>query len=83
MMIRARPPLFDTGMSKSRFLAFGKEFPISAPVLYKAEALLVVVDTILFERPNAEEVVDPTIAKTLLNELRKIILFIQSYLLSS
>ena len=49
MMIRARPPLLETGMSKSKFLADGRLLPISAP--------LVLVVGAMFESPNAEEVV--------------------------
>jgi hypothetical protein len=74
-MIRARPPLFDTGRSNSKFLAVDFMLPVSAlallAVLCKALLILllemlVVVGT-QFERLQTEEVC-ATIAKTLFNE---------------
>ncbi len=74
-MIRARPPLFDTGISNKTFLA---DVRLSVALLNRTLEVALppnaVVDAmILFENPHAEEVV-PTRARTFFTECRKSIL---------
>ena len=82
-MIRARPPLFDTGRSNSKFLAVDDMLSESTlellAVLCKVLLLILLLEKVVlvagtqFERLQTEEVC-ATIAKTLFNEWRKSIL---------